>query len=121
MDIHLLDPPTQVCDVNELLSPYRGIRLMAVAQAGLVAGAMRPKGVWLVGPLSPNFPQKCQTGTFRKLISNTWVRASFQIDLGTEKRKDLDVHMTSAMGQRCGLPAGAQLSPFTGTEGLSRI
>lgn len=53
----------------------------------------------LCGPLSPNFPQKCQTRTFRKLISNTWVRASFQTALGTEKRTDLDMHMTSAMGR----------------------
>lgn len=75
-------------------------------------------GLW--GPLSSNFPQKCQTRTFSKLISNTWVRASFQTDLGREKRKDLDMHMTSAMGQRCGLPAGDQLSPFVWNGGASQ-
>lgn len=71
-------------------------------------------GLW--GPLSPNFPQKCQTRTFRKLISNTWVRARFQTDLGTEKRKDLDMHMTSAMGQQ-----GTNCPRLSGTEGLPRI
>lgn len=52
----------------------------------------------------PNFTQKFQAKTLRRLTSNIWVSTSFQTNLGTWKRKDLETHRMSEMGQHCGLP-----------------
>lgn len=47
-NIHLSDSSAQVCESNELLTPLGGIRLMAMAQADLTAGAMEPEERCLV-------------------------------------------------------------------------
>lgn len=65
----------------------------------------------LSGTLSPNFPQKLQNKIFGMLISNTWLRVSFQTDSGIQKRGNLGMHMSSEMCRHCGLRTERQIVP----------
>lgn len=67
----------------------------------------------------PNFTHKFQAKTFRRLTSNIQIRTSFQSNLGTWKRRDVEMPRTSEMGQHCSLPIEWPVVPvFLGLRGI---
>lgn len=86
-----------------------------MALEGVLTRVIEPRGRTMAhwGILSLPFSQKFQTRTF---TSNMWVRTRFQADFGIQKRKDLEVHMISEMGQH--LQEGDWLSPSAWHKGV---